>query len=63
MLTNSILGGNVYKCLQISGMPASLANNGLKSQIDVPINPNLVEDCHRLPSKDSPKSHHKIKSS
>ena len=45
------------------GMPASLANNGLKSQIDVPINPSLVEDCHRLPSKDSPKSHHEIKSS
>ena len=50
------------KCLEISGIPASVADNGLESKIleileetDIPIDPNLVEDYHRLPSKSSPK--------
>ena len=50
------------ECLYISGIPASVADNGLESkvleileEIDVPIDLNLVEDCHRLPSKGSPK--------
>ena len=50
------------ECLEISGIPESVANNGLESnvleileEIDVPINPTFVEDCHRLPSKGSPK--------
>ena len=50
------------KCLEISGIPASVADNGLESkfleileEIDIPIDPNLVEDYHRLPSKSSPK--------
>ena len=49
------------ECLEISGIPESVANNGLESnvlkileEIDVPINPTFVEDCHRLPSKGSP---------
>ena len=44
--------------IEISGIPAYLADNGVKSkvfevlkEISVPINPSLVEDCHRLPSK------------
>ena len=47
---------------EISGIPASLADSGLKSkvfevleEISIPINPSLVEDCHRLPSKGLPK--------
>ena len=50
------------KCLEISGIPASAADNGLESnileileEIDIPIDPNLVEDYHRLLSKSSPK--------
>ena len=50
------------ECLEISGIPASLADEDLESkvlkileEIDVPIDPTLVEDCHRLPSKGSPK--------
>ena len=41
---------------------ASIGDNNLKSkvlkileEIDVPTDPALVEDCHRLPSKSSPK--------
>ena len=48
--------------IEISGIPASLADNGLKSkvfevlkEISVPIDPSLVEDFHRLPSKGLPK--------
>ena len=45
--------------IEISGIPASLAHNGLKfpcfKRISVPIDPSLVEDCHRLPSKGLPK--------
>ena len=44
--------------IEISGIPASLADNDLKSkvfevlkEISVPIDPSLVEDCHRLPFK------------
>ena len=50
------------ECLEISGILASVADNGLESnvleileEIDVPIYPTLIEDCHRLPFKDSPK--------
>ena len=48
--------------LEILGIPVSVANNGLESkvleileEIDFPIDPTLVEDCHHLPSKGSPK--------
>ena len=44
------------------GIPASVANNDLESkvleileEIDAPIDPTLVEDCHPLPSKGLPK--------
>ena len=46
--------------LEISGIPAE----GIKTlkkvleildAIDAPVNTNLVEDCHRIPSKSSPK--------
>ena len=50
------------ECIRISGIPASLADNGLKSkvfgilkEINVPIEASLVGDCHRLPSKGLPK--------
>ena len=50
------------ECLEISGIPASVADKDLESKvleilekIDVPIDPILVENCHRLPSKGSPK--------
>ena len=50
------------ECLEVSGIPASVADNGLESEvleilkeIDVPIDPTLVEDCHCLLSKGSPK--------
>ena len=50
------------KCLEISGIPANVADKVLESkvleileEIDVPIDPTLVEDCHRLPSKGSSK--------
>ena len=48
------------KCLEISGIPTSVADNGFESkfleileEIDVPIHPTLVEDCGRVPSKGS----------
>ena len=48
--------------LEISGIPASFSDNGLEykvleilEEIDVPIDPSLVGDCHRLPSKGSSK--------
>ena len=48
--------------MEISGIPASLADSGLKSKVfetlkesNVPIDPILVEDPHRLPSKGLPK--------
>ena len=44
------------------GIPANSADNGLESkvldtleEIEVPIDPTLIEDCRRLPSKGSPK--------
>ena len=50
------------ECLEISGIPASVADDGLESkvleileEVGVPIDPTLVEECHRLPSKGSPK--------
>ena len=50
------------ECLEISGILASVADNGLESnvleileEIDVPIYPTFIEDCHRLPFKGSPK--------
>ena len=48
--------------IEILGIPASLADYGLKSnvfeilkEINVPVDSSLVEDCHRLPSKGLPK--------
>ena len=48
--------------LEILGIPTSVADKDLESElleileeIDVPIDHTLVEDCHRLPSKCSPK--------
>ena len=48
--------------IEISGIPASLVHNGLKSkvfevlkEISIPIDPSLVENCHRLPYKSLPK--------
>ena len=50
------------ECLEILGIPASVADKDLESKLleileetDVQIDPTLVEDCHRLPSKGSPK--------
>ena len=50
------------ECLEISGIPESLADKDLESkvleileEIDVRIDPNLVEDCHHLPFKGSSK--------
>ena len=50
------------ECLEISGIPASVADKDLESKVleileelDVPIDPTLVENCHRLPSKGSSK--------
>ena len=50
------------ECLEISGIPASVAYKDLKwkvleilEEIEVPIDPNLAEDCHHLPSKGFPK--------
>ena len=46
------------ECLEILSIPASVADNGLESKVleilqetDIPIDPALTEDCHRLPSK------------
>ena len=48
--------------VEISGILASVAEKDLESkvleileEIDVPIDPTLVEDCHHLPSKGSSK--------
>ena len=50
------------RCLEISGIPASVPDNDLESkvleileEINVPIDPTWAEDCHRLLSKGSPK--------
>ena len=50
------------KSLEISGISASVADNGLGSKVlgiletfNVPIDPSLVEDYHSLPTKGSPK--------
>ena len=50
------------KCLEISGIPAGVADKDLESkvleileEILVPIDPTLYEDCHCLPSKGSSK--------
>ena len=45
------------ECLEISGIPASAADKDLEilEEIDVPSDPTLVEDCHRLLSKVLPK--------
>ena len=50
------------ECLESSVIPASIAANGLESkvfkilgEIDVIIDPTLVEDCHCLPAKGSQK--------
>ena len=50
------------KCLEISAIPTSVVNNGPESNVleileetDVSVDPSLVEDCHRVPSKGSPR--------
>ena len=50
------------ECLEISGIPPSVKDNELETkvltileEIDVPVDPRLVEDCHRLPFKGNPK--------
>ena len=50
-------------CLEISGILPSLKDNKLESkvlntleEIDAPIGPGLVENCHRLPSKGNPEA-------
>ena len=48
------------ECLEILGIPASVADYGFESKVleileetDVPVNPTLAEGCHWLPSKGS----------
>ena len=50
------------ECLEISGTPPSIKDNELETkvlsiqeEIDAPVDPGLVEDCHHLPSKGNPK--------
>ena len=50
------------ECLEISGIPPSVKDNELETkvlsileEIAAPVDPGLVEDCHRLPSKGKPK--------
>ena len=50
------------QCLEISGIPAEMWNKytvkkvlEVLDAIEVPVNTDLVEDCHRIPSKVSPK--------
>ena len=52
MLTNSIRGGNVQKFWVFLKV---LLTKTILEEIDVPIDPTLVEHCHRLPLKDSSK--------
>ena len=46
----------------ISGIPPNVKDKELEikvlsipKEIDAPVDPGLVEDCHRLPSKGNPK--------
>ena len=48
--------------LEISGIPPSVKDNELETkvltileEIDAPVDPGLVEDCHRLPSRGNPR--------
>ena len=50
------------ECLKILGISARVVDNGLESkvlenleEIDVPIDPTLVDNCYRLPCKGLPK--------
>ena len=50
------------ECFEISGIPSSVKNNEFDTkvltileEIDAPVDPGLVEDCHRLPSQGNPK--------
>ena len=50
------------ECLEISGIPTSVKDNELETKvltilekIDAPVDPGLVEDCHRLPSRGNPR--------
>ena len=50
------------ECLKISGIPAEVGDKDIEIKvleildaIDGPVNTNLVEDCHSIPSKSSPK--------
>lgn len=52
-------------CQEISGIPASVKDDDLESkvlnileEIDAPVDPSLVEDCHHLPSQGSHKKNH-----
>ena len=58
--------------LEISSFPPSVKDNELETkvltileEINTPVDPGLVENCHRLPSKGNPKkvilklNHHK----
>ena len=50
------------ECLEISGIPAEVGDKDIEKKvfeildaIDAPVNTDLVDDCHRIPSKSSPK--------
>ena len=50
------------ECLEISGIPAEVGDKDIEKKvlevldaIGAPVNTDLVEDCHRIPSKGSPK--------
>ena len=50
------------ECLEISGIPAKVGDKDVEKKvleildaIVAPVNTDLTEDCHRAPSKDSPK--------
>ena len=50
------------ECLEVSGIPAEVGDKDIEKKvlevldpIGAPVNTNLVEDCHRIPSKGSPK--------
>ena len=65
MLRETSFGNEQYsrrKYLEISGIPPSIKDNELETtvlsipeEINVPVDPRLIENCHRLPSKGNPK--------
>ena len=51
------------ECLEISGIPAEVGDKDIEKKvlevldaIGAPVNTDLVQDCHRIPSKGSPKN-------